>query len=285
MNGYELTSKLRKARRRHPLTATEQALFYELVAICNDVDWDDVFQCSNDELCNALNVSENTLNASRNSLINAGLVFYRSGKSKRQFGKYSFTQKLTTSKIEVDAEGGADTNAATVPWANAATDAVDYIKTKGQTETKPLVPAQAPPPPLVKKNLIKKKGKEEKETEPHWDMITKVWFDFNKKEFGDEPSFERDDPKILKRIVHRLKKRAAVANVEWTEVTAPARFKSFLDKCFADQWLRTNFLLSNLEKQFDKIILNQNGKQNQKNGKHTGIVQPRVVDTNENWGR
>ena len=35
MDGYSLTEKMRKARRRNRLTATEQALFYELVAVCN----------------------------------------------------------------------------------------------------------------------------------------------------------------------------------------------------------------------------------------------------------
>ena len=43
IDGYTLTEKMRKARRRFRFTATEQALFYELVAICNGEDWRDVF--------------------------------------------------------------------------------------------------------------------------------------------------------------------------------------------------------------------------------------------------
>ena len=53
---YTHLEKMRKARRRFRFTATEQALFYELVAICNGEDWRDVFDCSNIELCFALNV-------------------------------------------------------------------------------------------------------------------------------------------------------------------------------------------------------------------------------------
>lgn len=125
--GYELIAKMRKTRRKNPMTATEQALYNELVAICNDVEWIDVFPCSNYELCNALQISENTLKEARNRLIQAGLIFYKSGKSKRQFSKYSFTVNLlTTSNFEADTATNAATNAATVP----ATNAADYYKLK-----------------------------------------------------------------------------------------------------------------------------------------------------------
>lgn len=83
MDGYSLTEKMRKARRRNRLTATEQALFYELVAVCNSEGWEDVFSCSNIELCFSLNIDEKTLIRARLSLINAGLVYYKSGKGKR----------------------------------------------------------------------------------------------------------------------------------------------------------------------------------------------------------
>lgn len=256
IDGYTLVARLRKARRRHPLTATEQALYHELVAVCNDVEWDDVFPCSNDELCKALNVSENTLNASRNTLINVGLIYYKSGKSKRQFGKYSFVKKFaTTAKFETDAEGDAATNAETNPGGNAATNVADSLKTETENKPNDSVPAQAPPPPLKKSSSGKTKNKDEP-PEPHWQALLTTWFAFNRKKFGDDPSFERDDPKILKRIVKRLRKRAEKQQAEWTEREAVSRFQKFLDKCFADKWLAANFLLNNLEKQFDKIILN-----------------------------
>lgn len=101
------------------------------------------------------------------------------------------------------------------------------------------------------------KGKADKETEPFWDLLVKVWFDFGKEKFGIEPSFERDDPKILKRLIDRLKKRAAKAGVDWNETTGPQRLRYFLDCAFADEWLKAHFLLANLEKQFDKVIQNQ----------------------------
>jgi len=90
MDGYSLTDKLRKARRKSRLTAVDQALYYELVALCNESGWEDIFECSNLELCLSLNVSENTISLARINLINAGLISYKSGKGRRSLGRYSF---------------------------------------------------------------------------------------------------------------------------------------------------------------------------------------------------
>lgn len=89
MDGYSLAEKLRKARRRYRLTAAEQGLFHELIAVCNEEEWPDVFMCSNIDLCAALNTSEKTLIEWRQSLINAGLVNFKSGKNKREASTYS----------------------------------------------------------------------------------------------------------------------------------------------------------------------------------------------------
>jgi len=140
MDGYTLTEKMRKARRRFRFTATEQALFYELVAVCNDEDWRDVFECSNVELCTSLNINEKTLVKARESLINAGIIYYKSGKSKRMVGVYSFVKSIeTTVKITVDNTVNQPTNNTT----NQPTNDTDLYK--GKTETKhttPLPPLQ-----------------------------------------------------------------------------------------------------------------------------------------------
>ncbi|MFT3995731.1 MAG: hypothetical protein QM660_15580 [Dysgonomonas sp.] len=102
---------MRKARRSWRFTAIEQALFYELVAICNGEDWPTVFDCSNIELCCALDINKNTLIKSRETLINSGLLFYKSGKSKRSVSQYSFSTPFETSlKIKPDkgTVGGTD---------------------------------------------------------------------------------------------------------------------------------------------------------------------------------
>ena len=149
MDGYTLMEQMRRARRRNRLTATEQALFYELVAVCNSEGWEDVFSCSKIELCCSLNIDEKTLVRARLSLINAGLVYYKSGKSRRVVGLYSFSKKFkdesskkkpTTGKNTVDVptekKGDTPADAPTNMGANQPADAPAYIKTNTETKLK-----------------------------------------------------------------------------------------------------------------------------------------------------
>ena len=144
MDGYSLTEKMRKARRRNRLTATEQALFYELVAVCNSEGWEDVFSCSNIELCFSLNIDEKTLIRARLSLINAGLLYYKSGKSKRSVGSYSFSRKFkdeppgkgqTTGDIPVVPPAQKSGDAPVDQPVDTPADAPDYNKTETKTKT------------------------------------------------------------------------------------------------------------------------------------------------------
>ena len=81
MNSYQLISKLRKVRGRIYLTTAAQALYHELVAICNDMKWKEVFFIRSNILCD--------------SLSDAGLLFYRTCKDKRIGCYYSFSQKIS----------------------------------------------------------------------------------------------------------------------------------------------------------------------------------------------
>ncbi|CAB4126418.1 Replication protein C, partial [uncultured Caudovirales phage] len=128
MTGYELVKKLIRTRKKCVLTATEQALYHELVNICNEDEWTDIFTASNDELSNALNITEKTLIGARVSLIQAGLIYYRSGKSKRKYGEYSFTVNITV-KVTANPTANPTANKGANPTANAS----DYNKTKTET--------------------------------------------------------------------------------------------------------------------------------------------------------
>lgn len=95
MNSYQLISKLRKVRGRIYLTTASQALYHELVAICNDMKWKEVFFIRSNILCGNLDMSDNTLRKSRDSLSDAGLLFYRTCKDKRIGCYYSFSRKIS----------------------------------------------------------------------------------------------------------------------------------------------------------------------------------------------
>lgn len=114
MNSYQLISKLRKVRADTYLTAADQALFHELVALCNELKWKEVFLIRSNVLCGNLNMSDNTLRKSRKALADAHLLSFETCKDKRVGCYYSFLQKLSndvvspaisSAKIEDDIAG------------------------------------------------------------------------------------------------------------------------------------------------------------------------------------
>jgi hypothetical protein len=143
-------------------------------------------------------------------------------------------------------------NPGTIPPQNPQSK-VEESTVKESKVNNPTGGVPAVPPPG--KRVVKKKREE---AEPFWQSLIKVWFDFNIEKFGGEPSFDKDNPRIFKRIIQRLKNRAAKQNVEWNLVTGPQRLRFFLDSAYGyDDWLPKHFTLANLEKQFDPVILQQ----------------------------
>ena len=147
MTGYELTERLRKTRRRHRLSAATQALYYELVAICNEEGWPDEFKCSNDELIAALQVSEKSLITYRLELIQAGLIFYLSGKSKKKIGVYSFSKEfLNGCKFYNQSDSLTGSQSVSQSVSRSGVKPSDLIKTKIETKPKDSDDGAAPPP-------------------------------------------------------------------------------------------------------------------------------------------
>ena len=90
MNSYQLISKLRKIRNDTYLTAIDQALYYELISICNEKGWKEVFEVRSSVLCTSLNIWDKTLRKSRKILADAGLISFESCRDKRIGCYYSF---------------------------------------------------------------------------------------------------------------------------------------------------------------------------------------------------
>src|ERR1700744_1873936 len=119
MDGYTLAAQLRRTRRRYRLSATSQALYYELVAIANEEGWPGTFKCSNGELISALSVTEKPLILARQELIECGLIYYKSNKNKRSFSEYGL---LSTGEFPAKAPVKHPVN--------APADTPDYNKLK-----------------------------------------------------------------------------------------------------------------------------------------------------------
>jgi hypothetical protein len=95
MNSYQLISKLRKIRNNTYLTAIDQALYYELISICNEKGWKEVFEARSSVLCTSLNIWDKTLRKSRKILADAGLISFESCRDKRVGCYYSFLTILS----------------------------------------------------------------------------------------------------------------------------------------------------------------------------------------------
>lgn len=103
----------------------------------------------------------------------------------------------------------------------------------------------------------KKAKKQKAAAVAFWNPCVKIFFDFVAEKFdGEKPTFDGSSPRDLKAIVLALEKRAVDAGVEWTEEVATNRIRKFLESAFSDPWLNKNFLLSNINRQKDKIFFN-----------------------------
>lgn len=104
--------------------------------------------------------------------------------------------------------------------------------------------------------MAKKVKKSKAPPEPFWNELVEVYFDFCRKKFGEEPSFDGSAPRDMKTIIKSLHERADKSNIEWTLNTAQFRFYKFLRFAYEDPWLSKNFLLQNINRQKDKIFFN-----------------------------
>lgn len=134
------------------MSASEQALYQELIDICNEENWCTSFQVSNGELLNNLQCTEVSLRTWRTSLINAGLIKYNSGKSKRAFGSYSMVLKNNTNPLPNTLPDSAP---------NTIPNPEDYIKLNKTEPNKSLSISDKSPPKKTFKNFTEEEFKEE----------------------------------------------------------------------------------------------------------------------------
>lgn len=249
VNGYYFRNLLKKTRRQFVLLAAEQALYQELIDICNDMGWSTRFNVSNGELSSALNCSEKTLGEWRKKLVEAGLIKFESGQSKRAHGMY----EMVVGKVVK-----ITTNTATNTTTNVNTNTSYIIDKLKEKETK----TNNSKSHSAKAVKVDKPKKENKATE-HWQKLVDEWFVFYEKNYEIKPTFAGPDSKSLKSIVEKLQKISLAGNYGWSEKMAVDCLLHFLTKAKADKWLAANFLLTNLNSKFDSIVTPKNNGQQQ----------------------
>lgn len=111
------------------------------------------------------------------------------------------------------------------------------------------------------KEKKEKQPKKKRSAEPYWSDMVGVYFDFCRNRFNDIPSFDGSAPRDMKTIIAALRVRAEAKQIEWTHEVATTRWRSFLEYAFTDRWLAENWLLSNINRQKDKIFFNTSKQQ------------------------
>jgi len=105
------------------------------------------------------------------------------------------------------------------------------------------------------KETKEKKSKENiADKSANYDLMVKVYFDFYQSMFNFKPTFQAVDGKMIKEIENKIIFLCKQRNLETKAETIKASFYKVLDYASKDKWLKENFLLKNINSQFNKII-------------------------------
>jgi hypothetical protein len=226
------------------------ALYFYLLEVNNKTSWSVSFKRNNAKICADLGISYPTLNNSRNRLKQSGIIDF-----KTQNGNANVTYTLKNFLKVSDEVTNEVSDEVTNEVGSRLFESKDKLKRKTKTKTNILSDAIAP---------------EEKEPTKFWKSFVDIWFRRYDEVTGAKPTFNGAAAKNLKSIIQRLEKLYYDKNShEWEEVKALITFNKFLDNALKDDWLKSNFILTNLSAKFD-IIINQpkDGKSNNSIGKN-----------------
>lgn len=221
------------------------ALYFYLLEVNNKTSWSISFKRNNSKICADLGISYPTLNNSRNRLKQSGIIDF-----KTQNGNANVTYTLK--------EFLKVTNEVTNEVGNEVGSRLFNSKDKLKHKLK-----------LKQISSVADAPEVEKEPTKFWKSFVEIWFRRYDEVTNSKPTFNGAAAKNLKSIIQRLEKLYYDKNShEWEEVKALITFNKFLDNALKDDWLKSNFILTNLSAKFD-IIVNQpkdGTKSNNSNG-------------------
>ena len=247
----------------HGLSVDEVGLFFYLVEIANTLKWASTFKRNNSKVMSDLGIRDRrTLDRLRIKLKNAGIIDF-----KTKNGDANVTYSVCDLSIFCTGYGiGNGTgNGIGSRTGNGIGNGTVNIN---QTETKPnqafSASNEAEPPNSEHKNKKEKEKKvPPKKEKTLWEILIDVWFDFHEKLKGERPTFNPESAGALKKIINNLEKRSNKKGYEWNNENATGALTYFLTEATNDKWLKDNFLLKNLNSNFDIIFTNAIGKSKQ----------------------
>lgn len=268
----------------HSFNGNESRLYFYLLKLSNSLYWKNPLTNADGYTASMVGISVNTLKTCRNRLQQAGLIRFKpGGNGARDKCLYEITDaeniKDKVSKNDTLKEVRYQNLTPNLqpylqPYPYPYQQNTDDIYKHKPNKTKPNN-SDSIESGTDEKNLSDLKTKKERKKSPaekkkgdvteHWQELVQTWFEFNTENFnGFKPSFKGQDAKSLKVIVTNLEKRSIAKGIPWSEDAAIDTLRNYLSFAIKDKWLKNNFLLSNLEKQLDKILIN-GGKQTNSN--------------------
>lgn len=82
----------------HCFGASEVALYFHLLNVCNTKNWENPYTHNNIKVCAAIGLSEKTIKKAKDKLVSAGLIKYKSGKNKKEHTIYTMVVKIPTNR-------------------------------------------------------------------------------------------------------------------------------------------------------------------------------------------
>lgn len=87
----------------------------------------------------------------------------------------------------------------------------------------------------------------------YWKELVEKYYTFYQEKFGMKPDFSRKNTKIFKEIIEKVKRSAEQKGIDWTLENAVRELEYIFVAAYADKWLKENYLLQNINAQFQKL--------------------------------
>jgi hypothetical protein len=263
VTGYELSRDFWNFSFENPdkITPTHIGIYFFAIEHCNRLGWKEKFGFPTSMVLDAIGLkSYNTFKKHFDDLVSWGFIKVIEYSKNQYSANIIALSKNNKANVKALDKALAKHLIKHVSKQSESTGSID--KPKNQ---EPITREQS----LNQSDSRRAHRKKIEEVTEFWQAHVDVWFKFYESKKKEPPTFSGPSQKSLKAIVKNLKKRSTDKGRPWDEKTGPETLQMFLEYAYNLNWIKDNFLLTNLERQFDKIITS-NGQQESSNNKKRG---------------
>ncbi len=265
----------------HNFSTNEVALYFYILKSANAARWKNPIGLSNAMAMAKFRIGKTAFDTAKRNLKNAGLIDFNAGSGRGNVCQYTImgiekvawkpplTEKGNEKIVQKQPLSDNLSNNFSPPYSDKKPEtSIDIEKEK---EKEYLASNEA-----AQFEFSEVKGNET--GQPIWETLVRTWFAFYRSVKHTAPTFDKTSAKKLKDIAQKLESRTTKLGWQWDAPTAAETLQTFLHLAYKDKWLSENFLLKNLDSQFDKVITNAT-KNNTNNGHIKQMLYNMLGDT------